>query len=159
MSRSIGAQLPETLRAALAGTDPEAALGRTFQLLTSAADGNVSVALLSAGEILAVGPDHLRLALWPVSTTTANLSRSSHGTLVSIEPDGVFYIRLATRRLADLRAGGMDHAAFDAIVEDVLEDEVTYARMTSGVRFELTDGPATVRRWRATLAALDAHPA
>ncbi len=159
MSRSIGAQLPDTLRATLGGTDPEAALGRTFQLLTVAVDGNVSVALLSAGEVLAIGPDHLRLALWPGSTTTRNLSRDARATLVSIEPQGAYYVHLATRRLADLHAGGMDHAAFDATVEDVLEDDVTYARLTSGVRFELMDGPATVRRWRATLAALAAHPA
>lgn len=159
MSRSIGPQLPITLQAALAGTEPEAARGRTFQLLTTAEDGAVSVALLSAGEILAMNADHLRLALWPGSTTTRNLSRVPRGTLVSIEPEGAFYVRLATRRLADLRAGGMDHAAFDATVVDVLEDEVTYARLTSGLRFELLDGPASVRRWRATLSALAAHPA
>jgi hypothetical protein len=156
MSKSIGDQLPGELRSLLAGTDLKAAVGRTFPLLTAQEDGSVSIALLSAGEILAVDGRHLRLALWPGTTSTRNLTRTGRATIQSIDPGGALYVRLQVERGPDIQAAGRHYAAFEATVEAILDDEVTYARIADGIRFELYDQPAVLARWRETITALRA---
>jgi hypothetical protein len=158
MSRSIGRELPAALGDLLAGRDLAAGIGATFQLLTVGPEGWVSVALLSVGEVVRVAPDRLRLALWPGTTATRNLGTGAQATLAVIHDGDAFYLRLRTRRGPDLSAGGMDNARFDAEIEEILHDRVTYARITSGVTFELPDPVAVLARWRATVDALLAAP-
>jgi hypothetical protein len=154
VSRRIGDALPDQLVEALAGTDLAGQVGRTYALLTADERGDVSVALLSAGEVIATDDRRLRIALWPGTTTTRNLQQTGRGTLASIEPEGSYYIRLEARRAADLQAASMNHAVFDAHVTDVLSDDVSYAAIVSGIRFDLKDPAAVVGRWQSTVDAL-----
>jgi hypothetical protein len=62
-------------------------------------------------------------------------------------------VRVDATRGADL-PGPL--AAFHGRVAEVRRDEVGYARLTSGVTFELPDEPAVVARWRETIEALRA---
>src|SRR3954452_6941339 len=94
VSRRIGDTLPDQLTEALSGTDLASQIGRTYALLTADERGDVSVALLSAGEVVATDDRRLRIALWPGTTTTRNLQHTGRGTLASIEPEGSFYVRL-----------------------------------------------------------------
>ena len=48
--------------------------------------------------------------------------------------------------------GGL--AAFSATIERAMEDEVGYALITTGIRFDLRDQPDTVERWARTIEAL-----
>jgi hypothetical protein len=48
----------------------------------------------------------------------------------------------------------MEHAHFRCQVEEVLSDTVGYARLTSGVSFELKDADTVVARWTSTIDAL-----
>src|SRR5215472_12228686 len=84
MSRSVGGALPEAVREPLAGADLEAAVGLTILLLTVDDSGWPRVAMLSAGEVLAVGDRELRLALWPDSGSTASLERRGLATLALV---------------------------------------------------------------------------
>jgi hypothetical protein len=86
------------------------------------------------------------------------LTRSPRATLALFGEGFARYVRVAFRRGPNLPAGGMDHAYFDGTIEEVLEDEVSYARMTSGITFELPDTDKVVARWRATVDALLAAP-
>jgi hypothetical protein len=158
MSRSIGNRLPDDLRPLLDGRDLEAGIGATFQLLTVGPEGWVSVALLSVGEVASPAPDRIRLALWPGTTATRNLSAAPQATLAIFHAGDAYYVRLRARRGPDLSAGGMETACFGAAIEDVLHDRVTYARITSGVTFELPDPEPVLARWRATVEALLAAP-
>jgi hypothetical protein len=154
VSRRIGDTLPEQLAQALSGTDLASQVGRTYALLTADERGDVSVALLSAGEVVATDDRRLRIALWPGTTTTRNLMQTGRATLTSIEPAGSFYVRLDARRAADLRTASMSHAVFDAHVTEVLADDVSYAAIVSGIRFDLKDPAAVVERWQSTVDAL-----
>jgi hypothetical protein len=145
------ARLPDGLVRLLGGDELEARVGLTIELLTVDPDGWPGVALLSAGEVLALDRSTVRLALWPDSRTTANLARTGQGLLTLVDDGAAFGIRLETGPLADL-PGPL--AAFHGHVATVRRDEVGYARLTSGITFELPDPPQVVARWRATIAAL-----
>jgi hypothetical protein len=145
--------LPADVVALLDGSDLEARVGLTIELLTVAEDGWPGVALLSAGEVLAISDSDVRLALWPSSRTTANLTRTGRGVLAFVHAGAAFTVRVEARRAADL-PGPL--AAFAGRVAAVRRDEVGYARVTSGITFDLPDAPAVVARWRETIEALKA---
>lgn len=158
MSRSIGNELPGDLLATLDGRRLDEHVGLTILLLTCGEDGWPSVALLSVGEVVAPTPTSIRLALWPGSATTANLARSGRGTLAIFGAGRADYIRVLADRREDRRVGSIHHACFESTITEILRDEVTYARMTSGVTFELPDPTTVLARWRATIDAMLAEP-
>jgi len=65
MPRSLGSTLPADLAAALDGSRLADQVGDTYLLLTMSEAGWPHVAMLSAGEVLAVDDAELRLALRP----------------------------------------------------------------------------------------------
>ena len=156
MSRSVGNTIPEAIRPLLEGKNLESHVGLTFLLLTTGEDGWSYQAMLSVGEVLADGERNLRLALWPGSTTTSNLTRTGKGTLTLVHRGVGYSLRCSARRGADLypdRSSG-PLAFFEARVEDVLEDIVSYAILESGVTFRLPNPDEVLPRWRQTVAAL-----
>ena len=56
MARSVGNQIPEEIRSLFSGEGLAAREGLTFLFLTITADGWPHLAMLSVGELLAVGP-------------------------------------------------------------------------------------------------------
>lgn len=149
MTRWLGPGLPEPLLAALAD-DPGDHVGLTFLLLTATDDGWPHLAMLGAGELWALSPGELRLALWPSSTATANLERGGRATVAAVLDGTSYSVRVRATRAADIEA----LACFHARVEDVGADVVPYAVLESGVRFSLTDPGATIARWRRVRDAL-----
>jgi hypothetical protein len=153
--RSLGSQLPAELQSLFDGRDLARKVGETFLLLTTDDDGWPHMAMLSVGELLLVNANELQAALWLHSTATKNLERTGRGLLTVVADGAGYYIRLSARREDDLDVGSDGRLArFDLTVEDVQEDRVEYARLTSGVRFELPDPESVVSRWRHTLEAL-----
>lgn len=153
MTSSSGA-LPAALLELLSGNDLDGKVGQTFLLLTASRDGWPRLALLSVGEVVAIGPRDLRLALYPASTTTANLTRTRKGTLVAFLPGAAHYVELTARRLDDLRTPHAALAHFAAQVRSARVDAVGYAELIGGVSFRLRDTERTIQRWRETVAAL-----
>jgi flavin reductase (DIM6/NTAB) family NADH-FMN oxidoreductase RutF len=143
--------LPADVVALLDGNDLEARIGLTIELLSAGEDGWPRVALLSAGEVLAVSDETVRLALWPQSHTTENLTRTGKGVLAFVHDGAAYNVRLRAIRSPDL-PGPL--AAFEGSVAEFRRDEVGYARLTNGITFELPDAPAVVARWRETIEAL-----
>ena len=140
----------------LDGHDLAARAGLTILLLTTSAEGWPQVALLSVGEVLAVDRRRLRLALWPGSGSTANLSRGPQATLMLVVGAETYYVRARGRRLPDLALSHGARACFEADVEDVLVDVVAYAAVTSGVEFRLNDPEQVLQGWQEAVAALGA---
>src|SRR5438270_13173115 len=93
VSRSAGREVPEAVRSLLGGARLEDAVGLTVLLLTVDEEGWPRIAMLSAGEVLATGPRSLRVALWPHSSSTANLLRSPHATLALVHGGAGWYLR------------------------------------------------------------------
>ncbi len=156
MSRSLGSALPAELVTLIDGRDPRRREGLTFLLVTVSEGAWPHVALLSVGEVLATSERELRLALWTGTTTTTNLGGAGRATLMLVHGRATYYVRLAVRRQPDLFLAHAKRAFFVASVEEVLEDVVSYAEITSGVSFRLTEPEQTVPLWEETIAAMRA---
>ena len=157
MSRSIGTTLPDEILTLTDGSDLDGRVGITFTLLAEDEDGWPTIALLSVGEVLTTDPHTVRLGLWPGSAMSASIARTGRATLMVVETD-VWYVRLRVRQGTQLRAEGVNRAYFECAVEDVLNDAVSYATMTGGMRFRLSDQPTTMRRWHEAIELLKAAP-
>ena len=155
MARSVGQAIPNSIRPLFDGADLEAHEGLTLLLLTTTDAGWPHLAMLSVGEIVAVGARELRLALWLNSTATTNLARTGQATLALVHAEAGYSLRCTARRGADLHLERSGRLAFFALrVEDVLEDIAPYAVLDSGVRFHLKEPDQVLPHWRATVAAL-----
>lgn len=111
--------------------------------------------MVSVGELLAVDERRLKLALWPSSTATANLTRTGKATLTLVHEGIGYALRCLSERGPDLEVEpGGPLAYFELRVEDILEDVVSYAALTSGVAFKLNEPEKVLPRWKATVAAL-----
>ena len=146
--------LPDDVRALLDGEDLEARVGLTVELVTVDADGWPRVALLSAGEIVAIGAERLRLALWPASRSAANLERSGRALLALVWEGAAHRVGNEAARGPDIEVAGEARAAFDARVRSVARDEVPYARLRTGITFELPERAPVLARWAAMVAAM-----
>jgi hypothetical protein len=158
MSRSLGKALPVNLMDLLTGHDLARREGLTLLLVTTALDGWPHVAMLSAGEVLATDSSEVRLALWPGSGTTANLAQSGRSLLMIVAGNASYYVRLAAQRGGDLSLSQGPRAFFVATVEDVLEDVVGYAEITSGIGFRLKQPAVVLAAWTEAVAAMRSAP-
>ena len=155
MPKSLGNCLPETLHDLFAGDDLEAGLGLTFLLLTVDAEGWPHMAMLSVGELLLVDERTLRTGLWLHSTATTNLTRERRGVLSFVYRAAGYTLRFQARRQPDLDLGEDGRlAGFTLTIEDVLEDVVNYAELTSGITFRLYQPEQVLPRWQRTIQAL-----
>lgn len=157
MARIVGRELPKELRDLLdAGVDGSNS-GLALVIVTLDVEGRPHPAMLSAFEVVAVGPTRLRLATYDTSRTAANLRDRGAVTIVAAAPGAVFYVKgRATASALTLPAG---HTGFDVDVVDVSVDEADatregHARIVSGIRFAGDD--VYLRRARALHAALRA---
>src|SRR5207302_1905940 len=88
--------------------------------------------------------------------STANLSRSALAALMLVVGEDVYYVRVRGRRLPDLPLSHGPRACFEAEVEDVLLDVVSYATITSGIEFRLNEPDQVLPGWREAVAAMGA---
>ena len=127
MARSIGDALPPVLLRLLDGEDLPGRVGLTALLLTATDEGWPHLAMLSIGELLALDPRRLRLALWPRSTAAANLTRAGRLTLALVHDGAGYSIRARAGRRPDLTlAGGRQLAAFDLSVDILGSDVISW---------------------------------
>jgi hypothetical protein len=154
MSRSIGDSLPDTVLSLLDGERLADSEGLTLLLVSLAPDGWPHIAMLSAGEVLATRPREVRLALWPGTSTSDNLERRAQGVLMVVAGGASYYARLAAHRGTDLLIPAGRRAFFVASVEEVLQDIVGYAEITSGIGFRLKQPEKVVPLWEETVAAM-----
>ena len=155
MSRPLDPVVPPALRERLDSDDLAASEGFTMLLVTVTGDGWPHLAMLSVGEVVASGDQSLRLALWPGSTATHNLTPSGQATLAAVVDGTSYSVRLAVARTGEVEtplAGQL--ARFEARVKAASADEAPYAVLESGVRFRLKDSDATLARWAELREAL-----
>jgi len=158
VSRHTGDRLDEALCRRLSGGDPAAPTAEAILIATTDERGRPHPALLSYGEVLAVSPDLLRIAVSGTSTTAHNLAARGALTLCLIGADGVHYVKTAARALPaepSLEAEGL--TAFEARVEDVLVDAPAAgekAHLTGWITFAADDREGQARAWAGRLEGL-----
>ncbi len=156
MSRVEGLELGSELVSLLDGNDLHGKVGETILLLTVSETGWPHLAMLSVGELLAVAPGEVRMALWKGTRTGDNLRRTSQGTLALVHGGAGHYVELQVTDSGRLEAGPMTLDYFSCKVARVLTDVVGYATLTSGIRFDLPRQDEVVSRWERTVEAMRA---
>lgn len=154
MARENDEQLDDNLLRLLDGVALADKVGLAVQLVTVGADATPHSSLLSVGEVLAVNPRRLGLALWASSTTTSNLRRHPSASLLVVV-DGMYYdIELAATAYPAGEGMRPGLALFRADVRCVHRDTVSYADVTSGITYRLLEPAPVLERWALTVQAL-----
>ncbi|PFI95344.1 pyridoxamine 5'-phosphate oxidase family protein [Priestia megaterium] len=122
-----------------------------MMLLTVGEDGWPHTAMISVGEIIAINRKELRIGLWPNTSTTTNIIRTSKATLVLIYKGKAHYIQFSLKRLEELPTARYPRERFSAKVVSSREDVAKYADITSGIKIELKNDKEVVERWHKTL--------
>ena len=154
MSRIEGTGFSPELMTLLDGDNLDSKVGETLLLLTVSETGWPHLAMLSVGELLATGPDELRIALWKGTQTGNNLRRTSKGTLALVYGGAGHYIELQVTGSGRLDVGRVTLDWFSCKVVKVLTDVVGYATLTTGIRFDLPRQDEVVSRWERTVSAM-----
>ncbi|MGR6342240.1 pyridoxamine 5'-phosphate oxidase family protein [Priestia megaterium] len=130
----------------LNGQDLKKKQHEVMMLLTVGEDGWPHTAMISVGEIIAMNRNELRIGLWPNTSTTANIIRTSKAILVLIYKGKAHYIRLSLERLEELSTTRYPRERFSAKVISVREDVAKYADITSGIKIELKNNKEVIER-------------
>src|SRR3979411_3032534 len=125
MTRSLGNQLPDSVRRLLDGSNLASREVLTFMLLTTDDAGWPHMALLSVGELVAMDERTLRAGLWLHSSTRKTLTQAGRAMLTLIADGNGYYVRLAAQRGPDLDLGAEGRLAYFVMqVEEVQEESV-----------------------------------
>lgn len=164
---------PPALRALFDGTALATKIGFTASLVTCDAGGHLRTSLLGIGELYAPDARSLAFALWPSSRAARTLASGgergtpigehahgrAHAALTFVH-DGAFHqVQLAVEPLPGGEgADGSGLALFLASIDAGEAQQAGYARLTSGIAFELSGQPgeqhAVLARWERQIDAL-----
>lgn len=128
---------------------------QALRLSTVDAAGWPHASLLSAGDMVVLPSGRIRFALFPKSTTVANLARDGRLTITLTLDGGMWEMRLRAHRLAH-SSPDVPLAFFEAEVETARVHVAPYAAVTSGITFALHEPQAVLPRWQRQITALRA---
>ena len=161
MSRSLGPRLPAALLERFSQRDLPRRLGIGLPFVTVDAEQRPHPMLLSYLELRAHDTGSVGLVILARSQSARNLTARQTATLIVVEPDATFYVKLRAVDGPLPVAGGEPFGLgyFLLAVEDVLEDAA--ASFEGGMRIveaiAYAPAPSLEEPWaRATLAALAA---
>jgi hypothetical protein len=143
---------PVALRTLFDGASLETHTGFTASLL-AADEGSIRTSLLSLGELFAPDARTLCFSLWPRSRAARIIAKTGRATLTFVHDEAFFQVQL---RVQPAPLDDASLACFIATIETGEWQRVGYARLTSGIEFELEGGDAVLTRWRAQLETLKA---
>lgn len=163
LEQTVFDEWPTELRALFDGTSLDTKGGFTASLILGDTNGHLRTSLLSVGELYAPDARTLAFALWPSSRAAralreqATRGRAQAG-LTFVHEAAFYQVQLDVTPLPDLSGepGAQDAlACFVASIETGEAQQVRYARLTSGITFEL-DGAkqAVLERWERQIARL-----
>lgn len=154
MTREISDRLPDQVMRAFDGRDVEGKIGIAYLLMTVDPEGTPRPCMLSAGEILAPDDRHLRVALWPGTNTTRNLTNGSPVLLCYVAPGTTLYVRARPRALGRSEAVRLERFELDVV--SVETDAHPGMPVTSPITFEVASGDVAkvADSWREQLRAL-----
>jgi hypothetical protein len=158
VSKLLSDHLDEATFRRLSGNADGARAGEAILIATTDEQGRPHPALLSYGEVLAVTPGVLRLAVAGGSTTARNLGARGALTLCLVTAaEGALYVKARARPLPAPALAADGVAAYQAEVEEVRADAPAAgeaARLTSGIAFVSEDPERQSAAARARLEAL-----
>jgi hypothetical protein len=155
LEQNVFDEWPANVRALFDGSSLADKTGFTASLLTVDTNGHVRTSLLSLGELYAPDSRTLCIALWPQARATRAIAQTARAAL-SFVCDAAFYqVQL---RVVPLQCAPGDDSGLVYLIGSIDAGEaqsVRYARLTSGITFELQgDGSAVLERWERQLEHL-----
>jgi hypothetical protein len=174
MKQHLFYEWPAQLRALFDGTALASKTGFTASLVTLDGDDRLHTSLLSVGELYASGARTIGIALWPQSRAAQALAARARGLLTFVVDDTFYQVQLRVKPLPPPASspafpGQEDDVAglayFSGAIDIGEAHRVRYARLTSGITFELEDESAPGRwekqigRLKRALDAVAAGPA
>jgi hypothetical protein len=156
MAERIGDRLTSDLVAVFDGSALDAQVGVAYPLVTVDEPGTPRLAMLSAGELLSAGNRAIRIAMWPDTSTGANLAAGREALLCIVQPGSVRYVRGHARRLVS--PPGVVLECFELTVTAVESDSHEGMPVATPITFDTVDPsrPEVLAAWRTQLAALAA---
>lgn len=146
---------PGAARALFDGSSLASKTGFTASLLTIDANGHVRTSLLGVGELYAPDSRTLGVALWPRSRAAAVLAQSGRATLTFVCEDAFYQVQLRFEPLQRVAEDNIGLAYFSGSIDTGETQQVRYARLTSGITFELEEGgEAVLDRWEQQIEHL-----
>ncbi|HEY1996423.1 hypothetical protein [Paraburkholderia sp.] len=146
---------PAAPRALFDGSALASKNGFTASLLTLDASGHVRTSLLGVGELYAPDSRTLGLALWPKSRAAGVLAGSGRAALTFVCEDTFYQVQLHFEPLASVPGDDSGLACFMGSIDTGETQRVPYARLTGGIKFELTEGgEAVLERWERQIEHL-----
>ncbi|HLN86384.1 MAG TPA: hypothetical protein VK200_07965 [Candidatus Limnocylindrales bacterium] len=135
MSQLLGKDLPPALLQRLSGGEIDSHEGKIIPILTIDESGWAHPALLSYYEIVAKNSVALDMALWKDSSTAKNLRRSGKITIMITDIGLNYYLKGTVQELEYEMTGVPQVSRFRVTLEEVLEDQESYAQITSGLTY------------------------
>ncbi|GGE50364.1 hypothetical protein GCM10011391_31370 [Pullulanibacillus camelliae] len=148
------AKLPRELYGLFNGQDLHSKQHEAMMLLSVSKAGYPHTAMVSVGEVVAISDDTLRLALWPNSLTTGNITRTGKAMLVVFYNGKACYLTLDLQPLPELTDPKYPLKRFIAHLTELRVDTAKYADITSGVQIQLKNSEEVLIRWQETLEEL-----
>ncbi|MEM5340903.1 hypothetical protein [Paraburkholderia azotifigens] len=146
LDQQVFDEWPAELRALFDGSALESKIGFTASLLTvDESNAHVRTSLLGIGELYAPDSRTLCIGLWPQSRAARAIAGSGRATLTFVFDEAFYQVQLALVPLS-ADAGGL--ACYAGTIDSGEAQRVGYARLTSGITFNLAEGrEAVLERW------------
>lgn len=147
-------QLDAKLMEWLSGSDLENKQHEAMQLLTVTDGQWPHLAMISMGEVIAISPSCLRLALWQGTQTSMNMMETGKATLIAVHGQRILHVRLEVRLLPELVDSIHPRDRYECNILHIRIDQAPYAEITSGIMFQLKDQAGALARWTSTIKDL-----
>lgn len=146
---------PDAVRALFDGSSLASKTGFTASLLSVDTNGHIRTSLLGVGELYASDSRTLCIALWPQARATRAIAQSGRAAL-SFVCDAAFYqVQLLVTPLASVAGDDSGLVYLIGSIDTAQAQSVGYARLTSGITFELEgEGDAVLDRWERQIEHL-----
>jgi len=138
MSKRIGSELTRGLFDRLRGAEIGSHEGKIIPIFTLDESDRPHPALLSYYEIVAKNPSTIDMALWKNSSSANNLRLKSKVTMMITDKDINYYIKGRATEIEAEMAGAPQVSRFRVTTEELLEDQESNARITSGMTYSRT---------------------
>jgi hypothetical protein len=156
MEPKIYNALPAAVVSGLDGAHLKERSSEAIRLATVDADGWPHAAQLSVGELLALNPTELLVAIWARSHTAQNLGRDGRLTLALVY-DGALLEMRARATLEAEHETKQDLTVFRIKIVTINEHRAAYADVISGLTFQLHEPDKVLARWQEQINMLRKH--
>ncbi|MFM0352868.1 pyridoxamine 5'-phosphate oxidase family protein [Paraburkholderia nemoris] len=152
LEQNVFDEWPDAVRTLFDGSSLASKTGFTASLLTVDANGHVRTSLLGVGELYAPDSRSLCIALWPQARAARVIAQNGRAALTFVCDEAFYQVQL---RLTPLTGDDSGLVYLIGSIDTAEAQSVRYARLTSGITFELEGkGEAVLDRWERQIEHL-----